>query len=190
MVKLLIAFHADLRHSSPNQEFSMKSTQKIAIYPGTFDPVTFGHLDLINRASKLFDRLIIAVAKDNYKNPLFSLEERQKIINEEIAELSLGDRVSVEKFEGLLIHFAHQKNAKIIVRGLRAVSDFEYEFQMFGMNSKLDCEIQTVFLPASENHHFTASKLVKEVARLGGDVSKFVSPRVISYLAKKFNKIS
>lgn len=169
----------------------LKSTSlspKIAIYPGTFDPITFGHLDLIKRASKMFDHLIIAAAKDNYKNPLFSLEERQQIINEELKNLSVESRVSVEGFEGLLIDFANQKNAKIIIRGLRAVSDFEYEFQMFQMNSKLDPDIQTVFLPACEDHHFTASRLVKEVARLGGDVSKFVSPRVVERLHQKFKQ--
>jgi pantetheine-phosphate adenylyltransferase len=159
---------------------------KIAVYPGTFDPITFGHVDLIKRASKLFDRLIVATAKDNYKNPLFSLDERQEMIVNEIKQLGLSDHVTVEKFEGLLVDFVRQKQAKIIIRGLRAVSDFEYEFQMFGINSRLDSEIQTVFLPASENHHFIASKLVKEVARLKGDVSKFVSPRISKLLYQKF----
>jgi pantetheine-phosphate adenylyltransferase len=158
---------------------------KIAIYPGTFDPITFGHIDIIKRASQLFDHLIIASAKDSNKNPLFSLDERVELIQHEIANLRLENKVSVEKFEGLLVEFAKQKNAKIIIRGLRAVSDFEYEFQMFGMNSKLEPDIQTIFLPASENHHFIASKLVKEVARLRGDISKFVSPNVIEALNKK-----
>jgi pantetheine-phosphate adenylyltransferase len=158
---------------------------KIAIYPGTFDPITFGHIDIIKRASQLFDHLIIASAKDSNKNPLFSLDERVELIKHEITNLHLENKVSVEKFEGLLVEFAKQKNAKIIIRGLRAVSDFEYEFQMFGMNSKLEPDIQTIFLPASENHHFIASKLVKEVARLRGDISKFVSPNVIEALNKK-----
>jgi pantetheine-phosphate adenylyltransferase len=157
---------------------------KVAIYPGTFDPVTFGHLDIIKRASKLFDHLIIAAAKDNYKNPLFSLDERLELIKEETANLGLKN-ISVEKFEGLLVQYASKRNAQVIIRGLRAVSDFEYEFQMFGMNSKLNSEIQTIFLPASETNHFIASKLVKEVARLGGDISKFVSPNVASKLLKK-----
>jgi pantetheine-phosphate adenylyltransferase len=158
---------------------------KIAIYPGTFDPITFGHIDIIKRASQLFDHLIIASAKDSNKNPLFSLDERVELIQHEIKNLHLENQVSVEKFEGLLVEFAKQKNAKIIIRGLRAVSDFEYEFQMFGMNSRLEPQVQTIFLPASENHHFIASKLVKEVARLRGDISKFVSANVVEALNKK-----
>ena len=157
---------------------------KIAIYPGTFDPITLGHLDIINRAAKLFDHLIIAVARDSAKNPFFNLDERLELIK---GEVNLPG-VSVEKFEGLLVDFANKRNAKIIVRGLRAVSDFEYEFQMFGMNSKLDSSIQTVFLPASETNHFIASRFVKEVARLGGDISKFVSPNVAKKLEEKIIK--
>ncbi len=158
---------------------------KIAIYPGTFDPITFGHLDIIKRAADLFDHLIIAAAKDNYKNPLFTLDERVELIREEIKILDDCKKISVEKFEGLLVKYAREKNAKVIIRGLRAVSDFEYEFQMFGMNSKLDPEIQTVFLPASETNHFIASKLVKEVAKLGGNISKFVSANVAAKLEQK-----
>ncbi|NBV06511.1 MAG: pantetheine-phosphate adenylyltransferase [Proteobacteria bacterium] len=158
---------------------------KIAIYPGTFDPITFGHLDIIKRAAEIFDHLIIAAAKDNYKNPLFTLDERIKLIKEEISSLPEAKKISVEKFEGLLVKYAKAKNAKVIVRGLRAVSDFEYEFQMFGMNSKLDPDIQTIFFPASETNHFIASKLVKEVARLGGDISKFVSANVTKKLEAK-----
>lgn len=162
---------------------------KIAIYPGTFDPITFGHLDIIKRAAAIFDHLIIAAAKDNYKNPLFTLDERVELIREEIAPLEIANKISVEKFEGLLVKYAREKNAQVIIRGLRAVSDFEYEFQMFGMNSKLDPEIQTIFFPASETNHFIASKLVKEVAKLGGNISKFVSPNIANHLNQKIKNL-
>lgn len=161
------------------------SKTKIAIYPGTFDPITFGHLDIIKRGAEIFDHLIIAVAKDNAKNPLFTIDERVELIKEEIANLNLSSKIEVEKFEGLLVDFAEKKNSKILIRGLRAVSDFEYEFQLFGMNSKLNPTIQTIFLPASESNHFIASKMVKEVARLGGDITKFVSQNVQKKLAAK-----
>jgi pantetheine-phosphate adenylyltransferase len=158
---------------------------KTAIYPGTFDPITFGHLDIIKRASILFDKLIIGVAKDNAKNPLFTTQERVELIKTEIASLDNVKNIEVESFEGLLVDFAKYKKSYILIRGLRAVSDFEYEFQMYGMNNKLNSELQTVFLPASENHHFIASKLVKEVAKLNGDISHFVSQNVIRELKKK-----
>lgn len=161
------------------------SKTKIAIYPGTFDPITFGHLDIIKRAAEIFDHLIIAVAKDNAKNPLFSIDERVELIKEEIKNLHSDSKIEVEKFEGLLVDFAEKKSSKILIRGLRAVSDFEYEFQLFGMNSKLNPTIQTIFLPASESNHFIASKMVKEVARLNGDISKFVSKNVEKKLEVK-----
>ena len=158
---------------------------KIGIYPGTFDPITFGHIDIIKRASDLFDHLIIATTDDNNKSTLFNADERLEIIKSEIKNLDNASKISAAKFDGLLVNFAKKNNATFLVRGLRAVSDFEYEFQMFGMNSKLDPSIQTIFLPASENHHFIASNLVKEISRLGGDITKFVSPYVISKLQQK-----
>lgn len=161
---------------------------KIAIYPGTFDPITFGHLDIIKRANELFDQLIIGIAQDSYKNPIFTLDQRLEMVKEEVKNIKDSDKIKVEKFEGLLINFAQKKSCKIIVRGLRAVSDFEYEFQMFGMNSKLDQNIQTIFLPASENHHFIASKLVKEIARLGGNIDNFVSENVAKKINQKINE--
>lgn len=159
-----------------------------AIYPGTFDPITFGHIDIIKRAAGLFDNLIIASAKDNNKNNLFDIDERVELIESELKRVNLDNKIEVKKFDGLLVDFAKDQEVKVLIRGLRAISDFEYEFQMFGMNAKLNPEIQTIFLPASENHQFIASKLVKEVARLGGDISKFVSPKVEEALISKLKK--
>ena len=154
----------------------------VAVYPGTFDPFTRGHEDLVRRAASIFDELIVGVASSRSKHPFFTLDERIDIAKEVLSHYS---NVKVVGFNGLLKDFAREHNARVIVRGLRAVSDFEYEFQMFGMNSKLEPDIQTIFLPASENHHFIASKLVKEVAKLRGDISKFVSTNVIEALNKK-----
>jgi pantetheine-phosphate adenylyltransferase len=153
---------------------------RIGLYPGTFDPVTHGHLDIIRRASVLVDRLVIGVAINRDKGPLFSLEERVAMIEGESAEVArvAGIEIRVHPFENLLIDCARDVGAQIIIRGLRAVADFEYEFQMVGMNRALDASVETVFLMAEARHQAIASKLVKEIARLGGDVSKFVPPAV------------
>lgn len=162
---------------------------RIGLYPGTFDPVTLGHLDIIKRACSLVDKLVIGVAINRDKGPLFSLEERVAMIEEECAALSAqsGCEIVAHPFENLLIHCAHDVGASIIVRGLRAVADFEYEYQMVGMNRQLDDSIETVFLMAEAEHQAIASKLVKEIARLGGDVSKFVTPPVRAALKDRLS---
>ncbi len=146
------------------------------VYPGTFDPVHNGHLDIIGRAARILDRLVIGVAVSEGKTPLFGLEERIELVRAEIAPIAArtGTPIEVTRFHGLLIDFARQSCATVIIRGLRAVSDFDYEFQMAGMNYRLDHEIEPVFLMASETHQFIASRFVKEIARLGGDISSFV----------------
>ena len=153
---------------------------RIGLYPGTFDPLTIGHMDIITRAAALVDRLVIGVAINRDKGPLFSLEERVAMIEAETAALAArtGVEIVAHPFENLLIDCAEEVGAQVIVRGLRAVADFEYEFQMVGMNRILDNSIETVFLMAEAEHQAIASKLVKEIARLGGDVSKFVTPAV------------
>jgi pantetheine-phosphate adenylyltransferase len=160
---------------------------RTALYPGTFDPLTLGHIDIIRRASALVDRLVIGVAINRDKGPLFTLEERVAMIEAECTKLSeqTGAEIVAHPFENLLINCAHDVGAQIIVRGLRAVSDFEYEFQMVGMNRALDSSVETVFLMAEARHQAIASKLVKEIARLGGDVSKFVTPAVNQALKKR-----
>ncbi|MGR3435490.1 MAG: pantetheine-phosphate adenylyltransferase [Shimia sp.] len=158
---------------------------RTGLYPGTFDPVTLGHLDIIERASSLVDRLVIGVAINTGKGPLFSLEERVGMIEAEVARLDTGTEYVVHPFENLLIDCARDVGAGVIVRGLRAVADFEYEFQMVGMNRQLDDTIETVFLMAEAEHQAIASKLVKEIARLGGDVSKFVTPAVRDALVSR-----
>ena len=164
--------------------------EHIGVYPGTFDPVTNGHMDIIRRGARLVDRLVIAVAKNAGKGPLFTLDERVAILEAEIAELPPidGYHIEVRPFDTLLMHFAQSVGASVIVRGLRAVSDFEYEFQMAGMNARLNPEIDTVFLMASERHQFISSRFVKEIGRLGGDISGFVSLRVAEQLVKRFNE--
>ena len=162
---------------------------RIGLYPGTFDPITLGHIDIIRRASMLVDRLVIGVAINRDKSPLFDLEERVSMLQEECNYLSkqTGTEIVVHPFENLLINCAHDVGAQVIIRGLRAVADFEYEFQMVGMNRSLDNSIETVFLMAEAKHQAIASKLVKEIARLNGDISKFVTPRVANRLMEKLD---
>jgi len=160
---------------------------RIGLYPGTFDPVTLGHLDIIKRAAPLFDRLVIGVAINRDKGPLFSLEERTHMLERNVKSLNSDTEILVEPFENLLIEFAHQQGASTIIRGLRAVSDFEYEFQLVGMNRAIDPSVETVFLMADAGHQAIASRLVKEIARLGGDVSSFVTPGVAKALQEKFS---
>jgi pantetheine-phosphate adenylyltransferase len=149
---------------------------RIGVYPGTFDPVTNGHLDVIARAARLVDRLVVGVAINSGKGPLFSLDERVELVKAETDTISaaVGSEILVVPFTGLLVEFARQSQARMIIRGLRAVSDFDYEFQMAGMNHRLAPDVETVFLMASETNQFISSRFVKEVATLGGDVTSFV----------------
>jgi len=162
--------------------------RRIGIYPGTFDPITNGHNDIIRRALHVVDHLVIGVARNDAKGPLFPTDERVEIVRDEVKYLENGggDRVEVRPFESLLMHFAESVEACVIVRGLRAVSDFEYEFQMAGMNARLNPAIETVFLMASDRYQFISSRFVKEIGALGGDVSHFVSPRVTARLLDRF----
>jgi pantetheine-phosphate adenylyltransferase len=155
----------------------------VGLYPGTFDPIHLGHFDIIRRAARLVDHLIIGVAINAGKGPLFTLEERVEMVEHEVS--SFDAKVEVRPFEGLLMHYAEECGASAIIRGLRAVSDFEYEMQMVGMNVRLNADIETVFLMASDNHQFIASKLVKEIAILGGNVHPFVSEAVADRLLQK-----
>ena len=162
---------------------------RVGVYPGTFDPVTNGHIDIIKRAVRLVDRLVIGIASNAGKGPLFSIEERVGLVREEVAALcpeGEKERIEVRSFDTLLMHFVETVGARVIIRGLRAVSDFEYEFQMAGMNARLNPEIETIFLMASDRHQFISSRFVKEIGALGGDVSHFVSPRVAARLLDRF----
>jgi pantetheine-phosphate adenylyltransferase len=160
---------------------------RTGVYPGTFDPITNGHLDIIQRATRLVDHLIVGVARNQGKGPLFTTEERLHMVRDEIAVMDTnGTTVEVRAFDILLMHFAVESNASLIIRGLRAVSDFEYEFQMAGMNARLNPSVETVFLMASDRHQFISSRFVKEVGRLGGDIRHFVSPRVATALTERF----
>ncbi|NLI59986.1 MAG: pantetheine-phosphate adenylyltransferase [Clostridiales bacterium] len=158
---------------------------KIGIYPGSFDPITNGHLDIIRRSSKLFDKVIVAVVKNYSKKPLFSIEEREDLIHRSTRDLS---NVEVDSFEGLLMDYIHEKNAKVIIKGLRAISDFEYEFQMALMNRKLDSDVETIFLMTSSEYSFLSSSLVKEVATLGGCITGLVPDNVLPDIYRKLNK--
>ena len=165
------------------------SQTRIAVYPGTFDPITNGHLDIIRRAARLADRLVIGVSTNIGKGPLFDVHERVGMVQAEVAALDLpagNGKVEVRAFDTLLMHFAQSMGAGMILRGLRAVSDFEYEFQMAGMNARLNPAIETVFLMASDRHQFISSRFVKEIGRLGGDITSFVSSRVAERLAARF----
>lgn len=166
-------------------------SETIGIYPGTFDPVTYGHLDIVRRAVSVVDHLIIGVAVNEIKKPLFSLEERLSMIRSEIKEISeeTGKRIEAKPLDNLLVKFTRQNNAHIIFRGLRAVSDFEYEFKMCVMNRRLAPEIETVFLMASERHQFVSSIFVKEICRLGGDISSFVSTPVAEELMNRYHEL-
>lgn len=158
------------------------SERSVVVYPGTFDPFTRGHEDLVRRASRIFDEIVVAVARSRNKNPLFGLEERVEIARE---VLSPFPNVEVVGFDGLLIDFMRQRSARILLRGLRAVSDFEYEFQMAGMNRKLFPDIETVFLTPADEYMFISATMVREIARLGGDVRGFVHPVVAERLAHR-----
>jgi pantetheine-phosphate adenylyltransferase len=160
---------------------------RIGVYPGTFDPITNGHLDIIVRAAKLVDRLVVAVAVNAGKGPLFEIDERVRLVQEEIKAQpnGLSNRVEVRKFDNLTVQFAAEVGANAIIRGLRAVSDFDYEFQMSSMNAKLAPDIETLCLMASDKYQFIAARLVKEIATMGGDVSGFVSPRIAARLAER-----
>jgi len=155
----------------------------MAIYPGSFDPLTNGHLDIIQRASKLFDRVIVAVAKNEGKTPLFSHKERLHLVHQAIGDFA---NVEAEGFDNLLVDYADKRKAQAIIRGLRAVSDFEFEFQLALMNRKLNADVETIFMMPRETYTFLSSRIVKEIARLGGNVELFVQPHVRQALARKF----
>ena len=154
-----------------------------AIYPGSFDPITNGHLDVIERARKLFDEVVVAVAHNDEKQPLFSLNDRLDLLRETAGKI---DNVRIAEFEGLLVEFARNEEAGVVIRGLRAISDFEFEFQMALMNRKLDSAVETIFLMPKEEYTYLSSRIVKEIARLGGDVSGFVPACVAKALSRKF----
>ena len=164
-------------------------SKRVGLYPGSFDPITNGHIDIIKRSLRVVDKLVIGIAVNVGKTGLFSLKERENLVTSDIKKLGLEKVVEVKSFEGLLVNYAKEIDAKLIIRGLRAVTDFEYEFQMTGMNSRLDSNIETVFLMASENQQFISSRLVKEIFMFGGDISSFVSSNVLKEMKlQKLNK--
>lgn len=167
---------------------STSPASRTGVYPGTFDPVTNGHMDIIFRATRVVDRLIVAVAVNGGKDPLFTLDERVEMVQTDIQALDpqAAARIEVRPFDNLLVEFVSDMGAAVIVRGLRAVSDFEYEFQMAAMNARLSPELETVFLMASDRHQFISSRFVKEIGRLGGDISHFVSTPVTARLRDRF----
>ena len=160
---------------------------RVAVYPGTFDPITNGHMDIILRAARMVDQLIVGVAEATGKSPVFEIDERQELIELELRRLERPPQnVEVRRFNTLLLHFAQSMGAQMIIRGLRAVSDFEYEFQMAGMNARLDRELETVFLMASDRHQFISSRFVKAIGELGGNIEHFVGPVVAERLAERY----
>jgi pantetheine-phosphate adenylyltransferase len=169
---------------------SLKTRPLIGVYPGTFDPITLGHLDIVERALRVVDHLVIAVSDNPGKGPLFSARERVALVQTDLSNNRkiAGKSWEVVSFDRLLMNFVREQGARVIVRGLRAVSDFEYEFQMAGMNSYLDSVIETVFFMAQDKHQLISSRFVKEIARYGGDVGHFVTPNVVRALKKKFTK--
>jgi len=169
----------------------MAKSERIGVYPGTFDPTTNGHMDVIRRGARVLDRLVIGVAVNAGKGPLFSLDERVEMVQDEVASIDhprIGV-IEVKPFNSLLMHFAETENAQVILRGLRAVSDFDYEFQMAGMNARLNPDIEIMFLMASETNQFIASRLVKEIAALGGDISSFVSKTVADRVNERYGRL-
>ena len=162
---------------------------KIGIYPGSFDPITFGHLDIIQRSLNVVDTIIVAVSDNKSKNHLINIDDRLNLIEATIKDLPSQDqkKISIEKFDNLLVHYVKAKKASVIIRGLRAVSDFEYEFLMTGMNRSIDNEIETIFLMSSEKYHFISSRFIKEIHSLGGDISKSVPKPVLDFFSKIWN---